>query len=173
MAIKRILLPMDFSEPAEHAAVFARRLAEACGATLHVLHVAQPVEVALPAPEVGVLLRKLPPDLNYFKKMLDEFLERRLADLHVPVVATVLTGRPWQTIARYAVDSRTDLVVIGAPRRSLTRRLLWRSEAGSILKHAPCPVLVVPHTAAVREPAGDFQIDDVSSVMVSAAQAAC
>ena len=39
VAIRRILVPTDFSEPAEAALRYARALAEEFGSTLHLMHV--------------------------------------------------------------------------------------------------------------------------------------
>ena len=62
VAIRQILLPTDFSVLADHAARYARSLAEAYHASLHVLHVVSAVLVPVPGPEVGTVAMAVPSD---------------------------------------------------------------------------------------------------------------
>ena len=39
MTVKTILVPIDFSETSAHVLDFARTLADACGASMHLMHV--------------------------------------------------------------------------------------------------------------------------------------
>ena len=146
MAIQRILLPTDLSELSVRAARVARELAQIGGATVHVLHVFQTVKVALPGPEVGVLLRKVPPDEAVLQTAVDEFARRYLATAGVSVVTALRRGKPAREIVRYAKAEQIDRIVIGTNARGIVRRILHGSVTNSVLEHAPCAVVMVPPT---------------------------
>lgn len=149
MAIERILLPTDFSELSMRAARTARELAQVSGATMHVIHVWRWVEIALPTPEVGVLLRKVPPDQAALRISLDEFALRYLAAPGVSIVTALREGEPVREIVRYAKAERIDRIVIGTHAGGILRRLLHGSVSKSVMENAPCAVAMVPPAVAL------------------------
>lgn len=144
MAIDRILLPVDFSELSIHAAEMACSMAQANDATVHVLHVLQPVEIAIPTPEVGFLVRKVAPDEPAIARRLDAFARDYLIDHGVRVVTVLARGKPAREIARYAQEADIDEIVIGTHARGIARRLVHGSVSKSVLEHASCAVTMVP-----------------------------
>ncbi len=153
MAIERILLPTDFSELSMRAARTARELAQVSGATVHVIHVWRLVEIALPTPEVGVLLRKVPPDQAALQIAVDEFALRYLAAPGVSIVTVLREGEPVREIVRYAKAERIDRIVIGrvvgTHACGILRRLLHGSVSKSVMENAPCAVAMVPPAVAL------------------------
>lgn len=150
VAIRQILLPTDFSVLADHAARYARSLAESYHASLHVLHVVSAVLVPVPGPEVGTVAMAVPSDgsVAEAEEALEHFVQKQLAGLSVPVVAKVLEGAPDLQISRYAAEAAIDLIVIGTHARGLVRRIFLGSVSKAVMEHAPCPVLTVPlHSA--------------------------
>jgi len=127
----------------EEAAAVARSLAHESGATVDVLHVCKPVEVALPAPEVGYLIRRLSPDETEARTKLAEFARRNLGDVRTTLVTKAANGSPAQQIARYARDSHADVIVLAARARGSVTRLVTPSLSGQVLRKAPCTVLLV------------------------------
>lgn len=144
MRLDRILLPTDFSEATLRAADIACSLAQVTGATVHVMHVGQPVEIAIKAPEIGVLRRKVPPDEGVLQRRLDEFAQKHLGDYGVSAVTVVARGKPADAIVRYAREARIDRIIIATHAAGLLRRILHGSVSKSVLEHAPCPVVMVP-----------------------------
>ena len=159
MMIERILLPTDFSELSVRAARVARSLAKVTGATVHLLHVCTPVEVALPCPEVGVLLMKCPPDETDVRNALSNFARRYVEDDGVQVVTAIAKGKPAREIARYAKEARIDRIVIGTHARGIVQRILHGSVSKSVLEHSPCAVVMVPPVAALPSEDGQSQHD--------------
>ncbi|MBN1611961.1 MAG: universal stress protein [Polyangiaceae bacterium] len=151
MKLERILLPTDYSELSGRAARVARWLAQMSGATVHVLHVCQPVEVALTVPEAGVLRRREPPDKAACQEQVEAFARRHFGDSGVPFVTALADGKRAREIVRYAREARVDRIVIGTRGRGLLRRLTRGSVSGSVLEHAPCVVVVVPESATPPE----------------------
>ncbi|MBU0718869.1 MAG: universal stress protein [Planctomycetes bacterium] len=154
VAIKRILLPTDFSELADHAALFARMLSETHGAALHVLHVRNPLAAAVPAPEAAAGIMLLPASEAELRQQLELFVRERLSGIRAPVVAEVLTGSPVSEITRYAKEAHIDLIVVGTHARGVVNRIFFGSVSKSVLENAPCPVLMVPLASAVDEETG-------------------
>lgn len=152
---KRILLPTDFSELADHAVMFARMLSEIHGASLHVLHVRDPLASAVPAPEMAAGIMVLPPDEAELRKQVEIFVQEHLAGIQAPVVMEVITGSRVNAITHYAMESHIDLIVIGTHARGVVNRILFGSVSKSVLESAPCADLMVPLAVNLDSEAGD------------------
>lgn len=139
-----ILLPIDFSECSHAAARYGYALADAFGATVHLLNVVQDPDT-LPwaaegfCPPVGDLLTDWVAQAT-----------RRLAET-VPLaavsrtVAATRVGSPHSEIVRYAAAQRIDLIVLGTHGRGPLSHMLLGSVAERVVRTATCPVLTVRH----------------------------
>jgi nucleotide-binding universal stress UspA family protein len=143
--IKTILVPTDFSAPAERALGYARNLADAYGATLHLLHVIEdPFAGGVQMGMVGA-----PPE-GYFEQ-LDQRSRARLAALltdeerqkYSAVIATRLGYAPTEILEYARGHGAIDLIVVATSGRGAVSRLLMGSVADKIVRTAPCPVLTV------------------------------
>ena len=151
VGIKRVLLPTDFSDVARHAAPFARSLVERYDATLHVIHVSEPVFTGLPASEIGVGVVALPVDEASTRSQLTAFVDACFASLPTPPVTALLSGSAPVAITDYARENAIDLIVVGTHARGLMNRILLGSVSKSVVEHAHCAVLMVPLRAAMSE----------------------
>ncbi len=137
----RILCAIDFSESAHHALEDAAELARRLGAELTLVHVweaphsvAARAVVAWPVP-AGDDAAEIAARLAAWKQDAE-----RIAG--GAVETTLAHGSPGAAIAHVADAGRFDLVVVGSQRRGVARALLG-SVAEHVVRHAPCPVLVV------------------------------
>ena len=152
--IRKILVPLDFSPPSDYALSYAKALAPDFGASLHLLHVIEDRLMTGPWP-VEVYLGELP---RLREGLIKEAESRMLKCLNSiresGIVATgeVLIGSPFQTIVDQALTSGTDFIVMGTHGRTGITHLLIGSVAERVIRHAPCPVLVVRERQAA-EPA--------------------
>jgi nucleotide-binding universal stress UspA family protein len=90
------------------------------------------------------------PDYDDLRERLLEWLREELRG--VPgAVPVVLEGHPGHELCAWALEADPDLIV--AARQSLVSRVLRGSAVRTLLRHAPCPVLVVKPQPARREPA--------------------
>ena len=142
MQIRRVLCPVDFSDPSLRALHHAAAIAAWYHAPLDVLHVApEPIPPAMPLMMVGV-----GPGLVDAKavaaRSLDAFLAR--AGLASPPQAVVRDGRAVEAIVGYAAEIGADLLVMGSHGREGLGHLLFGSTADRVLHKAPCPTLIVP-----------------------------
>lgn len=142
MDVRRILIAVDDSTFAAHAAEVGLELAQKLSAEVAFLTVVDPA-VAEGASDTGVGVGQL---LATAQKdghdLVAAFRERAHAD--PSALGFVETGDPSALIAESAINWDADLIVLGTRGRSKIRSLILGSVAQAVLHHAHCPVLVVP-----------------------------
>ena len=142
--LKTILVPTDFSECSDAALKYGYALAEAFGATLHVLNVVQdpytmPWATEGFAAPIGDLLADWEAQA---KQRLAESVSTAAA---VKTVVKTQVGSPHPEIVRYAAQYGIDLIVLGTHGRGPLGHILLGSVAERVVRTAPCPVLTVRH----------------------------
>ena len=147
IALKKILVATDFSEPSDAALAYGRELARTFGASLTVLHIADNILTRAYGAE-GVVLAD--PELQReiettAQRQVDASLfdEDRQALGAVGLVIT--SNSPSAAIVTYARDAAIDLIVMGTHGRGAIAQLLMGSVAERVVRIAPCPVLTVRH----------------------------
>lgn len=158
IALKKILVPTDFSETSKLALRDARELASAYHGSLHVLHVVpdpsdQPWPVEIEAEASGSSFSELTKQREdrANEQLKNLFSEKERQELGVRLVTHV--GHPVSQILQYAKDQAVDLIVMGTLGRG-TMKHTWHVSLGSVaervVRQAPCPVLTV------RQPEHEF-----------------
>ncbi len=148
ISLKRILVPIDFSEHSAKAVRYGTELTAKFGADLHLLHAVETTTIMY-GEGTGMYgdstLYFSPESLAEVEaaavKQLDD-LKIDLAD-DLQVIRTVLHGHPFVEIVRYAKDNDIDLIVVGTHGRGAIAHMLIGSVAEKVVRKAPCPVLVV------------------------------
>jgi len=138
---KKILCPLDFSEPSKHALEYATMLSNWYGASLTALQV-----VGLPAspvPDVAVLATLTPADLEAHSRDLRQFVEVS-ARGDCRANAVVRQGAVVNEILAEAQTLPADLIVMGTHGLGGVERFVLGSVTETILRKAPCPVFTVP-----------------------------
>lgn len=150
--IRRVLCPMDFSEPAALGLEYARALARAFRARLILLHVLEWF------PEEGPTLDSLcvgECQLDLAAEARARMRELALGEAceHEELVAS---GLPHRKILGLAREGGADLIVLGVHGRREIDRLLPGGTVCHVFREAPCPVLAVcpPPREARVEPDG-------------------
>ena len=143
VALKKILVATDFSEPSGVALAYGRDFARSYSAQLHVLHVVDDVMMRY-SPEVGIAVPQLQKDLEQgARRELDKIItadDRRTLD----IVDSVETGlNIADALTRYAKEHAIDLIITGTHGRGAVKHLLMGSVAERVVRTAPCPVLTV------------------------------
>ncbi|PSP96906.1 universal stress protein [Halobacteriales archaeon QS_4_70_19] len=134
-----ILFATDGSDAAAAALDHAITAAEAHGATLHVLSVADE-RLALAADDTGTTRE----DLNERAgEAVEDAADQAISD-GIDVVTAVRTGVPFREIIADAEDEAVDLVVVGTHgREGREKRVNMGSTAERVVNRAERPVLVV------------------------------
>jgi len=146
MEIKRILVPVDFSDYSEKALNWASTMAEQWNSHVYLCHI-------IPEPNYPTMLGGA--DLVKFESELQSTAETQLQDLvdklqakNIQTTIRVSLGEPFNDICRIAEEEQIDLIVMGTHGRTGLRHALLGSVAERVVRHAPCPVLVVGKEAA-------------------------
>jgi len=141
---RRILLATDGSEESELAALRAVDLAERTDSELHVVHVGV----------VPSFLKSYPGVLGYERKLYKELEEvsrelLRKQSWRVKVAGGTVAGTHLRMgevdleIVALAKELGADLIVMGCRGHRGIRRAIEGSISDAVIRHAPCPVLVV------------------------------
>ena len=147
--IKNILVPTDFSEPADAALSYARTMAAEFGSRLHLLHV-------VPEPNLlpwGSELSTVPfadlltqTEMAARERLTD--IAAGLTELPEKVTVEARIGTPVDRVLSYIDEHHIDLVVMGTHGRGLVGHLLLGSVAERVVRRSPVPVLTVHGTPA-------------------------
>src|SRR5215210_7236971 len=145
MEIRSILLPTDFSECAQYALSYAASFARSAAASIVCVHVVEPV-----VPTVGYTGMAEPLPIADISDQLEDSAERELPKIAecdecagLEVEEVIAHGDAASEIVRVARERGVDLIVISSHGRTGLGRMLFGSAAESVVRHAPCPVLVV------------------------------
>lgn len=143
IAIKRILVPTDFSDQGKTALMYAAAFADQFGAAVDLLHVLEPVPPGALLSYISLeeLKKGMRADAE---KQLDE-LKANWSDFAFPVNLIVADGHPFVEIIKHAKQSNADLIILGTHGRGAIAHMLLGSVAEKVVRKAPCPVLTVRH----------------------------
>jgi universal stress protein A len=138
-----ILCAFDFDGNSTTALLLASALAMESSATLHILHIAR-----VPTQDMDVPL-PFDPDPRWEKEARAklELIAKDTLKTGVKYVIDVRTGVPDIDIVRAAQELGVDLIVMVTHGRKGIERLVMGSVTEHVVREAPCPVLVLHHTA--------------------------
>ncbi len=150
-ALKRILVPVDFSESSGLSILYAGELARAYGATLDLLHV---IEDAVMPHVYGI--EPIAIDLPEIETQTRQALQDLVAaagSVAVPVEAHVALGYAQSEIKDFADKHDTDLIVIATHGRTGMKRLFMGSVTEQVMRSVHCPVFTVKSFGKTLVPA--------------------
>ena len=145
---KHILVPVDIADPelAKPAIVAAAGMARSAGGTVRLVHV-----VPLTS---GMLVEYVPPD---FEEEQRKAAEEALAEIArgsgldaTQVSTSVRQGGIYHEVLEEAKEIGADLIVMSSHRPAM-RTYFLGSNAGHVVRYAPCSVLVVREPATAGE----------------------
>ena len=160
--MKRILVPIDFSDVSPPVIDLARQLAKALSAEIHLVHVKEFAAAAAPgtlgyglagmpelAPMAGVpvlgfepMPQTIPEDEGQTSKLAK--WQEEIAQDGITVSLHEPTGTVAEEILKQADELNADLIVMGTHGHGAMYKLLVGSATKGVLKHSTRPVLLVP-----------------------------
>ena len=139
MDIKKVLVPVDFSENSRKILDAAGYFSGKCHADLHVVFVVQSFD-----DYSGFFVPHMP--VAKFEEEMVQAAEQKmktfLAD-HKDIGSKVLVGDVAEEIVRYAEDQGFDLIVMGTHGYKGLEKVMFGSVAGKVVRSAHCPVLTI------------------------------
>lgn len=139
--IKKIVVPVDFSENTDKLVAYACYVAEKLGAAIHFVHVvaAYPGDAMIGAPFAA----------EYRDKVYIASKER-MANLvhdqqdHCPgCTGEAVSGEPVEKIIEISREVDSDLIIISTHGAKGLEKILLGSVAERVLKRAHCPTLIM------------------------------
>ena len=142
LTMRRILVPIDFSPESLKTLRYAKRLGERFKAKLHLVHVVTPPLALFPQPREAL-------PSNFTQEMAANAVKRlqkiaaEFSLTSPPKRYTVRIGAPVSEINEVARITRAELIAIATRGYTGLKRAFLGSTTDSVVRNAPCPVLVV------------------------------
>lgn len=151
MAIRKILVPTDYSEHSRHALSTAVEFARVSGAEIEILHVwdrpSYVPDTVTVRQHDGSTLSLVEMIRENAEREMDNFVVQAKLPADLRVERRLAGGDPAATIVGELERGHHDLVVIGTHGRTGFRHLLLGSVAEKLVRLSPVPVLTVPKRA--------------------------
>jgi len=148
--IKKVLVPIDFSDYSKSALKYAVNFAKSFNADIILIYVVEPI-IYPPDFSMGQIAM---PSINteWDDRAKDELLKLAKSEIaDIANVKTVIkTGKPFVEIIETAKEENIDLIIIATHGHSGVEHILFGSTAEKVVRKAPCPVLTL------REPLKGF-----------------
>jgi nucleotide-binding universal stress UspA family protein len=148
VSMKKVLVPVDFSDAQGRLIAAAEEEAKTRGASLVLLHVIEPAaEVAGFETDPEMMRLRIGQDLEAEQRIEGERLKelaKQVESRGAKCESAVRFGLPSDEILSAAAEHGADLLVMGSHGHGALYHLFTGSVVTGVLKRTPCPVLVVP-----------------------------
>jgi len=152
--IKKILVPIDFSDYSKSALKYAVNFSKYNKAEMILIYVVEPV---IYPPDFSMGQIAIPSVNAEWDERAKQELDK-LAKEHIPqgvqVKTIIKTGKPFFEIIETASEMDVDLIIIATHGRTGIEHILFGSTAEKVVRKAPCPVLTL------REPLKGFNFKE-------------
>ncbi len=138
MSFRRILIAVDSTPLAVHAAELGIELASSLKAEIAFVHAIEPGLSHAPGITPNELIAEAEREGRRLIAGFYQLLPQRSSSLEF-----IHVGKPASEIVRTAKEWPADIIVIGSHGRDGIQRALLGSVAEAVMRHAPCPVLVI------------------------------
>jgi universal stress protein A len=150
-AIKKILVPTDFSKFSDNALKQAVEMAKQNKAKIYLFHVINPFYVSpniqLYAGDYSVdptiVMDLEQKSMQYAQDMMQKQIRKVVKSSDVGIVSDLRKGTPYQEILKEQEDKKIDLIVIATHGQTGLKGYLLGSVADKVARHAKCPVYLV------------------------------
>ncbi|MDH5397988.1 MAG: universal stress protein [Cyclobacteriaceae bacterium] len=150
--MKKLLVPVDFSDQAKYALDFATNMAKKINVLIDVIHVA---DLPVTADPMGVNLQA------YFSAdlitQLEENLTEKLREFTKSIpkkqqgTCELKWGNPFSGISGYLGENDVDMIIMGTKGTSGVRELFVGSNAEKVVRHVKCPVITLKNPIDITD----------------------
>lgn len=139
--MKKIIIPVDFSEQSEYALKTAAKLAKKYDAELLVLHMLEMSDIMLSASD-GLQNQKAAFFLQLAQQKFDNFLKKDYLD-DIKITPIIKHFKVFSEVNEVALKNDADLIVMGSHGTSGLAEFFVGSNTERVVRNANIPVLVV------------------------------
>lgn len=152
--IKKILVPIDFSNYSKNALRYAVDFAKHFDAKILLIYVVEPMIYPADFSMGQVSIPSMDIDMN--ERARDELNNLAKSDITkgADVETIIKSGKPFVEINETATEKDIDLIIISTHGHTGVEHMLFGSTAEKVVRKAPCPVLTL------REPIKGFKFGD-------------
>jgi nucleotide-binding universal stress UspA family protein len=142
--LKKIMVPIDFSNYSRNALKQAVCLAEEFGASILLLHIMEPRahRKTLTGAATNARARGEERRMNDREQLLED-LRRNEIRSGLVSDGILQKGKPYESIINMAKARNVDLIIMATHGATGLKHVLIGSTTERVVRHAPCPVLVV------------------------------
>jgi nucleotide-binding universal stress UspA family protein len=141
--MKKILVPVDFSKPAEYAAKVAAKIANKTNATLYLIHL---IELPTGIVDMGASSKfGIPESMLYLRKTKEKILifKNTFFSKEITVEYFIKLNNPFEGIKKYALKINADLIIMGSKGHSEFEEIVIGSNTEKIARSSKIPVIIV------------------------------
>lgn len=141
--MKKILVPIDFSEKSKFASKMAAKIAKKSDSIVYLLHM---IELPSGIIDMGSGSNfSIPESMLYLRKVKERILEfkNQFFNKKIEVHYSIKFQHPHQGILKYADKIEADLIVMGSKGHSDFEEILIGSNTEKVVRTAKVPVIVV------------------------------
>ncbi len=154
MKIKKILVPIDFSEYSLKALNYAVEFAQVFQAELFLVYVIEPMVYPADFSMGQITIPEIDTSINsQAEEDIEKIIKERISG-KVNAKGIIKTGRPFLEIIETASEIDADLIIIATHGMTGMEHLLFGSTAEKVVRKSPCPVLTL------RDPIKGFQFNN-------------
>ncbi|MFA6457425.1 MAG: universal stress protein [Bacteroidota bacterium] len=143
IGLRKILVPIDFSDHSKKALRYALPFALQFKAELELMYVVEPTIYPSDFGFGQVGFPDVEKELHEKAKAELQELLKTTVPAAITATSVVSTGIPFVEITTYAQAENIDLIIVATHGRTGVEHILFGSTAEKIIRKAPCPVLVV------------------------------
>lgn len=168
--MKMLLVPIDFSKNAKHAAKYAALVAKQLDASITFLYVQNPPlvpEYNLPPGIEQYLAQNQQEAINNMETFVADFIEDSKLAPH-KVLHKITTGFIAEKIVAIAQEIKANMIIMGTKGVSDAFDRWIGTAAQKVMNMAECPVWIIPQNANIHFPkkfiyASDFENDETTT----------
>jgi len=166
--MKTILVPTDFSIPADYAVHYAMRLAKEFNAFIILYHTFIPFESGF-YPLAQSKKENKETEANLIKRLTKIKDELLMSNKNILVSIHVDRGPESLRLVEFCKKKKIDLIVMGTKGASGLKEVVIGSFTADTMTNAPCPVLAIPKKCKFKIPkkitfASNYHKKDIQSI---------
>ncbi len=139
--IKKVLVPIDFSDYSKSALRYAVNFSKFFNAEIILIYVVEPVIYPLDFSMGQIAMPSF--NTEWDKRAKEELDKLAKKEINSSVKTIIKTGKAFLEIVETAKEEDIDLIIIATHGHTGVEHLIFGSTAEKVVRKAPCPVLTL------------------------------